>query len=251
MTQANRLIVLDTETTGLDPDTGDRIVEIGAVELIDDMPTGKKLHLYINPQRDMPKEAFDVHGLSTERLRNEPVFAEIAKSFIDFVGDSRMVIHNAKFDMKFINAELKRVGHDEYPLDRAIDTIVIAKRKFPTSPASLNALCNRFGISLENRELHGALKDADLLAEVWLGLNGGRQPEMLLASKEQTPNPGGYGTLDFTARQRPRRLADRISSDEAAAHDSVMQTINASALKASKNQSGAIWMIDTDVSPAP
>ena len=141
-----REIVLDTETTGLDPGTGDRVVEIGAVELVNHMPTGKTYHQYINPGRSMPKDAFDIHGISDDQLRDKPRFAAIAHAFLSFIGDARLVIHNAPFDMKFLNHELTAAGHATLPMTRAFDTVALARQKFPGSPASLDALCRRFGI---------------------------------------------------------------------------------------------------------
>ena len=168
-----REIVLDTETTGLDPSSGDRIVEIGAVELFNHIPTGKTYHQYINPQRDMPEGAFAVHGLSAEFLSDKPLFADVAQAFLDFIGDSKLVIHNASFDMKFINAELKWVDRPELPWSQALDTLAIARKKFPGAQNSLDALCRRFGIQTK-RELHGALLDSEILAEVYLELIGGQ-----------------------------------------------------------------------------
>lgn len=169
-----REIVLDTETTGLDPHTGDRIVEIGAVELFNHVATGATFHEYLDPQRDMPAEAFAVHGLSTEFLRGKPKFADVAARFVAFVGDAKLVIHNAEFDMKFINAELDRIGAPAIPMSQAIDTLHIARRRFPGAQANLDALCRRFGIDNSGREKHGALLDSELLAEVYLELSGGR-----------------------------------------------------------------------------
>ena len=176
-----REIVMDTETTGLDPNTGDRIVEIGGVELFNHMPTGETYHQYINPQRDMPEGAFAVHGLSAEFLSDKPLFADVAQAFLDFVGDSKLVIHNASFDMKFINAELKWIEKPPLPWAQAIDTLAIARKKFPGAQNSLDALCRRFGIRTE-RELHGALLDSEILAEVYLELIGGRQPDLVLGA---------------------------------------------------------------------
>lgn len=171
-----REIVLDTETTGFEPSEGHRIVEIGCVELDGLLPTGNTFHVYINPQRDMPAGAYEVHGLSAEFLSGHPVFEAQAEAFIEFIGDAPLVIHNASFDMKFINAELKTVGRPPLPMSRAIDTLAMARRAFPGSPASLDALCRRFGIDNASRTLHGALLDSELLAEVYLELKGGRQP---------------------------------------------------------------------------
>lgn len=177
-----REIVLDTETTGFDPQTGDRIVEIGAVEIIDKLPTGQTYHQYINPERDMPESAFRVHGLSSEFLSDKPVFALVAAEFLQFIEDSPLVIHNASFDMKFINFELERIGAAAVDYDRAVDTLAIAQRRFPGSPASLDALCRRFQVDNSKREKHGALLDSELLAEVYLHLMGGRQTNLELAN---------------------------------------------------------------------
>ena len=180
-----REIVLDTETTGLSPAEGHRIVEIGCVELINhvvsDRPDGKK-QFYINPERSMPAEAFAVHGLSDEFLSSKPVFAEIAGDFLEFIGDAPLIIHNAEFDMKFLNAELQTLGHPALPRSRAIDTLAIARKKFPGAQASLDALCRRYDIDNTGRTLHGALLDSILLAEVYLELIGGRQPGLTLAA---------------------------------------------------------------------
>ena len=178
-----REVVLDTETTGLDPATGDRIVEIGAVELFNHMPTGKTYHQYINPERMMPKEAFDVHGLSDDFLRDKPVFKSVAAGFLAFIGEARLVIHNAAFDMKFLNAELGAAGFATLPMARSLDTVAISRQKFPGSPASLDALCRRFGIDNSARVKHGALLDSEILAEVYLELIGGRQPDLSLVSR--------------------------------------------------------------------
>lgn len=181
MPDTMREIVLDTETTGLDPTTGDRVVEIGCVELINHLPTQRTFHKYINPERDMPQEAFAVHGLSEEFLSTQPVFADIIQEFCDFIGDDPLVIHNAEFDMKFLNWEFKLLKRPIMPKERAIDTLVMARRRFPGSPANLDALCRRFGIDNSAREKHGALLDAELLAEVYLELIGGRAPGLDLA----------------------------------------------------------------------
>ena len=160
-----REIVLDTETTGFEPSEGHRIVEIGAVELQNHMPTGRHFHEYINPERPMPEEAFAVHGLGDEFLRTKPVFAHVSQAFVEFVGDARLVIHNAAFDMKFLNAELARLDMPQLPMTQALDTVALARRRFPGAPASLDALCRRFGIDNAARTLHGALLDAAILAE--------------------------------------------------------------------------------------
>ena len=175
-----REIVLDTETTGLDPALGDRIVEIGAVELVNHMPTGRSYHAYVNPERDVPQDAVAVHGLSAAFLADKPTFVAIAEEFTAFIGDARLVIHNAGFDMKFLNAELGWAGRPALPLARAVDTIELARRRFPGAQNSLDALCRRFGVDNSAREKHGALLDSELLAEVYLELIGGRQPDLTL-----------------------------------------------------------------------
>lgn len=180
-----REIVLDTETTGLDPAAGHRVVEIGCVELVNHLPTGRVFHCHINPERDMPPEAFAVHGLSEEFLSTQPVFAEKVSELLDFLSDSKLVIHNAEFDMKFLNWEFGLLGFNPLPKDRAIDTVAMARRKFPGSPANLDALCRRFSIDNSARTKHGALLDAELLAEVYLELIGGREPGLALAGKEK------------------------------------------------------------------
>lgn len=215
-----REIVLDTETTGFDADKDDRIVEIGALELVNHLPTGRTYHQYIDPERFMPQEAFEVHGLGDDFLRGKPKFAEVAKAFIDFIGsDSRLVIHNASFDMKFLNAELRRAGHATLPMSRALDTVALAREKFPGSPASLDALCRRFGIDNSNRTLHGALLDSELLAEVYLELIGGRQPDLVL-DRPATTDAGSDGDQGRRQNRQPRPapLPPRLTEAEAKAH---------------------------------
>jgi DNA polymerase-3 subunit epsilon len=211
-----REVVLDTETTGFDPETGDRIVEIGAVELMGHMATGRTYHQYINPERAMPEEAFQVHGLGDDFLRDKPKFAEIGQAFLDFVGDAKLVIHNAAFDMKFLNAELKWMGLPQLPFSQAIDTLEIARKRFPGSPASLDALCRRFNIDNSARTLHGALLDSEILAEVYLELIGGRQPDFGLSTSGGSR--GGAEDETWTPRPRPTPLPSRLSPEEAAAH---------------------------------
>ncbi len=217
-----REIVLDTETTGFDPETGDRIVEIGGVELKGHVPTGRTYHQYINPERDMPEDAFAVHGLSEEFLRDKPKFAEIGQAFLDFVGDAKLVIHNASFDMKFLNAELGWAKMATLPMDQAIDTLAIARKRFPGSPASLDALCRRFGIDNSARTLHGALLDSEILAEVYLELIGGRQPEFGLAAQSAT-RPGEGGA--WRPSPRPAPLPSRITAEEKAAHAAFVEKL--------------------------
>ena len=179
--QSLREIVLDTETTGLDPRQGHRIVEIGCLELINHIPTDRHFHRYINPECDISDEAVAVHGLTREKLAREPVFAAIAGEFLDFIGDSKLVIHNADFDVGFINAELAALGLPPMPSDRATCTVKMARRRFPGAPANLDALCRRFGVDNSGRALHGALLDAQLLAECYVELLGGRQHGLALA----------------------------------------------------------------------
>ncbi len=218
-----REIVLDTETTGFDPETGDRIVEIGAVELSGHMPTGRTFHEYINPERSMPQEAFEVHGLGDEFLADKPKFAEIGQKFLDFVQDAKLVIHNASFDMKFLNAELTWLGLPILPNDQAIDTLAIARKKFPGSPVSLDALCRRFDIDNSARTLHGALLDSEILAEVYLELIGGRQPDFGLQSTATV----GAGPRDATwvVPKRPNPLPARVTEAESAAHNAFLETL--------------------------
>lgn len=174
-----REIVLDTETTGLDPKDGHRIIEIGALELQNLMPTGRKLHLYINPQRDIDPDAEKVHGISSAFLEDKPLFEAVASEFLDFVKDDPIIIHNAPFDVGFLDAELARMSHPPLESSRIVDTLPLARQKFPGAKASLDALCKRFEIDNSHRDLHGALIDADLLAAVYVELKGGRQPGLL------------------------------------------------------------------------
>ena len=225
-----REIVLDTETTGFDPEAGDRIVEIGAIELFNHVPTGRTYHQYINPERAMPQEAFEVHGLGDEFLRDKPVFTRIVDDFIAFIGTgAKLVIHNAAFDVKFLNAELRWANRAPLAADCAIDTLDIARRKFPGSPASLDALCRRFGIDNSSRTLHGALLDSEILAEVYLELIGGKQPDFALAS------PGAASVsankeIQWRPRPRPQPLPSRITEKEKAAHAAFLDKLGDSAL---------------------
>lgn len=209
-----REIVLDTETTGLDPATGDRIVEIGAVELLNGVPTGANYHVYINPERDMPEGAFRVHGLSTEFLKEHPVFRSIASEFSAFIGDDRLVIHNAEFDVKFINAEFARLDLAPLAVDRILDTLALARRKHPNSGNSLDALCARYGIDASRRKKHGALLDAELLAEVYVELSGGRQTTFTLQSVERRVERKVFDLVET----RSTDLLLAIATDELEAH---------------------------------
>ncbi len=237
-----REIVMDTETTGLDPFTGDRIVEIGCVELFNHMPTGRTYHQYINPERSMPIEAFQVHGIGPDlleppqepaagaiSLRDKPVFKEIGQSFLDFAGDAKLVIHNASFDIKFLNAELKWMGLPQIPWEQAIDTLAIARKKFPGSPASLDALCRRFNIDNANRTLHGALLDSEILADVYLELIGGRQPDFALSAVDK----GGKGSVaedSWRPQPRPSPLPSRLTAEEKQAHSAFVDDMGEDAL---------------------
>ncbi len=214
-----REIVLDTETTGLDPDGGDRIVEIGCIELVNHIPSGETFHAYVNPEREMPPGAFEVHGLSDAFLADKPLFAAVADALLAFLGESMLVIHNAQFDLGFLNAELGRLDRDPLPDSRAIDTVGLARRKFPGAPANLDALCRRFGIDNAARTRHGALLDAELLAEVYLELIGGRQPSLGL---------GAARAVETEAREEraPRPPRDHApSEDETAAHAEFLKKI--------------------------
>ena len=224
-----REIVLDTETTGFDPESGDRIVEIGAVELWNHVATGNTYHQYINPERSMPQEAFEVHGLGDEFLSDKPVFAKIADDFLEFVGDSKMIIHNAAFDMKFLNAELKWLSKRQLPWEQALDTLAIARKRFPGSPASLDALCRRFNIDNSSRTLHGALLDSEILAEVYLELIGGKQPDFALSVNE-TKSAGSAVDSEWRPERRATPLPARITESEKAAHAAFVEKLGESAL---------------------
>lgn len=225
-----REIVLDTETTGLDPADGHRIVEIGCVELIDHLPTGVTFHHYLNPERPVPVESQRVHGLTDEFLADKALFSHIVDELHDFLGDAPLVIHNAAFDIKFLNAELLRVTRPAIPLARAIDTIDIAKSKIPGARYSLDELCKRFGIDLSARTKHGALLDAELTARVYLELVGGRQTRLKLAPRDTE----GEVVVQATAtviRLRPHALPPRLTPEEEAAHANfVSQELGAEAL---------------------
>ncbi|MDR6769407.1 DNA polymerase III subunit epsilon [Azospirillum sp. BE72] len=216
-----REIVLDTETTGFKPEEGHRLVEIGCIELVNHLATGERFHVYLNPERDMPPEAFAVHGLSTEFLADKPLFNDVAADFVSFIGDSPLVIHNAAFDMHFLNWELKIAGYPVMPKDRAIDTLLMARQKFPGSPATLDALCKRFGVDNSNRTLHGALLDAQLLAEVYLELLGGRQTGLSFAGSPASKG-GSAGPVRIDRPFREARVF-AVSDEEAAAHAEMLK----------------------------
>ena len=231
--QSTREIVFDTETTGLDPLTGDKLVEIGAVELINHVPTGKTYHQYINPEREVPEEVVKVHGLTTEYLKDFPVFAEIAQDWIDFVGDDGILVaHNAPFDMKFINYELKLLGYEEYQWDRVIDTLEIAKSKFPGQRNNLDVLCKRFGIDNSARTFHGALLDAQLLAEVYLELLGGAEPTMDLSAGKKNKQAEKTGAEIKKIFKESRHFT--LSQEETETHREFL----------SKNIKSPLWLSD-------
>jgi DNA polymerase III subunit epsilon len=218
-----REIVLDTETTGLDPLRGDRLVEIGCVEIFNRMPTGQTFHRYINPQRDMPAEAFAVHGLSSEFLADKPLFDEVVEEFLAFIADAPLVIHNASFDIGFINAELDRVKQSAIPRDRLVDTLLLARRKHPGVSNRLDDLCSRYAIDNSRRTKHGALLDAELLAEVYIDLIGARQSQLILATEVRDSRAGGYG--EVPRRQRSLPLMPRITEADRAAHRDFVATL--------------------------
>jgi len=230
-----REIVLDTETTGINPRDGHRIIEIGALELMHHLPTGKELHIYINPEREIDDGAVAVHGLTSSFLSDKPVFAEIVDEFLSFIGEAPLVIHNASFDMGFINAELEKIQRPPLPLDRAIDTLAMARKKFPGAQANLDALCRRFEIDNSHRDLHGALVDADLLASVYVELLGGRQPGLSLGADSKTDIPVSVITADSASSmlqiERDNKPVRPIrphapSAEEQAAHDVFLAKLN-------------------------
>src|SRR6201747_1412030 len=218
-----REIVLDTETTGLDPLRGDRLVEIGCVEIYNRMPTGQTYHCYINPERDMPVEAFNVHGLSAEFLSTKPLFTEVVDAFLEFIGDAPLVIHNASFDISFINAELDRIKRPAISRDRLVDTLLLARRKHPGVSNRLDDLCSRYAIDNSRRTKHGALLDAELLAEVYIDLIGARQSQLILAAESRDTRAGGYG--EMPRRQRAEPLAPRVTDADRAAHRAFVATL--------------------------
>jgi len=224
-----REIVLDTETTGLEPADGHRVVEIACLELVNHVPTGQEFQTYVNPQRDMPEGAFRVHGLSAEFLSDFPVFADVVDGFLAFIGDDPLVIHNAEFDLRFLNAELARIDRPSLVVSRAIDTVHLARRKFPGAQASLDALCRRYEIDLSVRGKHGALVDCTLLAKVYLELLGGSQPSLSLASdahaaRDETGQTAAAGAK--TIREpRPHDPSDEESAAHAAFLDKLEDPI--------------------------
>ncbi len=225
-----REVVMDTETTGLDPFTGHRIVEIGAIELLNHIPTGNVYHQYINPQRDMPEEAFNVHGLSEEFLASKPVFADIAQDFLKFIDDGILIIHNAPFDMKFLNAEFSWIEVEQLPMERVIDTLMLARKRYPMGPNSLDALCRRYGIDNSKRDKHGALLDSELLADVYMELIGGRQTVLGLTSEPQQAARTVEVGQKARANLRPTPLPSRLSQLEIEAHNEMIAGLGDKAL---------------------
>lgn len=224
-----REIILDTETTGLNPASGDRVVEIGAIELLNHLPTGRTFHAYINPERDMPSEAESVHGLSSAFLKDKPVFAQIAQDFIDFIGDATLVIHNASFDIGFLNAELGYLNRPHIPPERVIDSLHLARMKHPGAQNSLDALCRRYSIDNSKRTKHGALLDSELLAEVYLELIGGRQTALVLDTqvRKRTIEIANPKAVNLN---RPYPLPSRITPAELEAHQLFVKELGENAV---------------------
>jgi DNA polymerase III subunit epsilon len=224
-----RHVILDTETTGFDPLQGHRIVEIGCVEMVGHIATGRTYQCYLNPERDVPMAAQNVHGITDDFLKDKPLFSQVVEEFLDFIGEDPLVIHNAPFDMAFLNAELTRIGFTALPKTRAIDTVLLARKAFPGAPASLDALCKRFKIDASNRQLHGALLDARLLADVFVELSGGKQTglNMEFANNTKTSDKKIAATQTTLRPQREFPLSDA----ERDAHNAAIETIRDSVWK--------------------
>jgi DNA polymerase-3 subunit epsilon len=218
-----REIILDTETTGLDPLRGDRLVEIGCIEIFNRIPTGVTFHRHLNPELEMPAEAFAVHGLSTSFLADKPRFSEVVEEFLEFIADAPLVIHNASFDIAFINAELDRIKRAPIARERLVDTLLLARRKHPGVSNRLDDLCSRYAIDNSRRTKHGALLDAELLAEVYIDLIGARQSQLILASDIRVSVGDGQG--EMPRRQRPTPLAPRVTEADRAAHWDFVATL--------------------------
>jgi DNA polymerase III subunit epsilon len=223
-----REIVFDTETTGLDPYQGHRLVEIGCIELVNRFPTGRTFHRYLNPERDMPQEAFAVHGLSYDFLKSQPLFASVVEELLAFLGDAALVAHNAMFDLSFLNAELERITQAAIPRDRLVDTLLLARRKYPGSSNRLDDLCVRFGIDNSRRTKHGALLDAELLAEVYVELVEARQAQLGLVAVPTSPVAARNSAR--AARVRPIPLPQRITDAERDAHGAFIATLGEKAI---------------------
>jgi DNA polymerase III subunit epsilon len=234
ITQILREIVLDTETTGVDAANGDRIVEIGCIELLNHIPTGRSFHAYLNPQRSMSQGAFDVHGLSDAFLADKPIFAAIADSFATFIAGARLVIHNAMFDVGFLNAEFGKLGRRPIQADLVIDTLALARRKHPGASNSLDALCSRYGIDNSRRTKHGALLDAEILAEVYIELIGGKQANLGLAPAglrlAASRSAGLDGSMPALAFTRPEPLPERLTEAERASHAAFVASLGDAAI---------------------
>lgn len=225
-----REIVLDTETTGLDPRKGDRLIEIGCVEIVNRIPTGREFHKFINPERDVPAEAEAVHGLSTAFLLDKPLFAEVAQDFLDFIAGDALVIHNATFDVGFLNMELERLSFGPLAMSRVVDTLQLARRKHPAGPNSLDALCKRYGIDNSKRIKHGALMDSLLLAEVYLELLGERQASLGLRAERSSTTRGALAGSVAKPVARPEPLPPRLTAADIEAHRAFIETLGENAL---------------------
>lgn len=224
-----REIVFDTETTGLDPANGDRIVEIGAIELLNHIPTGKSFHYYLNPERPVPPDAARIHGLDDAFLKDKPRFAEIADAFLEFIGDAVLIAHNAAFDCAFVNAELARLDRGPIGDERIVDTLMLARRKHPGSPASLDALMSRYQIDASRRTFHGALLDAELLSEVYIELIGGRQAALVLGVEADTPTVAHVAAAAIVVT-RPAPRAFQLTEADIAAHRAAIERLGAKSL---------------------
>lgn len=218
-----REIVLDTETTGFNAQGDDKIIEIGCVELMNYIPSGEIYHIYINPKRDVPIEAQNVHGITTEFLKDKPMFREIADGFLEFIREDRLIIHNAAFDIGFLNAELQRVRRPIISMDRVLDTLALARRKHPAGPNSLDALCRRYNIDNSNRTYHGALLDSELLADVYLELSGQRQANLELANAAKSKDHQNQYIPENITPQRQKQLPDRLTEQELSAHEKFLE----------------------------
>jgi DNA polymerase-3 subunit epsilon len=221
-----REIVLDTETTGLDPLTGDRLVEIGCIELVNRFPTGKIFHGYFNPERDMPQSALQIHGLTIDFLKDQPLFTHRAGELVEFLGDAQIVAHNAMFDLAFLNAELNRAGHPAVSRERIVDTLLLARRKHPGAANRLDDLCARYAIDNSRRTKHGALLDAELLAEVYVELTGARQAQLILSQALPILAPGEI----IAVRERSVPLPARLTADAQAAHREFIASLGENAI---------------------
>lgn len=225
-----REVILDTETTGLDPKKGDRLIEIGCIEIVNRIPTGREYHCFINPERDVPAEAEAVHGISTAFLAKMPVFAKVYRDFLDFIGNDTLVIHNANFDVGFLNFELERLKGGKIEMSRVVDTLAIARRKHPAGPNSLDGLCKRYGIDISKRTKHGALIDCLLLAEVYVELLGERQAALGLHKTSQSEERRAHTAAGRGAAPRPQPLPERLSAADRAAHKTFIGALAAKAI---------------------